>query len=89
MKLEKLKGAWVKELSFILWAYRTIRRTPTGETPFSLAYRSKAIISVELGLPNYRRAHFSTSQNDENLSISLNLIEDIKNAAQVNIVTYQ
>ena len=28
------KGIWSDELPSILWAYRTIARTPTGETPF-------------------------------------------------------
>ena len=89
VKLEKLKGAWVEELPFVLWAYRTTTRTAIGETPFSLAYGSEAMIPVEVGLPSFRRAHFNPSYNDENLSVSLDLIDELRNAAQVKVAAYQ
>ena len=38
------KGIWPDELPGVLWAYRTTVRTPTGETPFKLAYGSEAVI---------------------------------------------
>ena len=47
-RLEKAKGLWVDELPGVLWAYRTTPRTPTGETPFSLAFGTEAVIPVEL-----------------------------------------
>ena len=43
-RLEGAKGIWPEELPSILWAYRTIVRTPTGETPFWLTYGSEAVI---------------------------------------------
>lgn len=58
-KLEKLKGAWVVELPYVLWAYRTTTRTSTGETPFSLAYGAEVVIPVEVGMLNHQRAHFN------------------------------
>ena len=67
VKLEKLKGVWVEELPYVLWAYRTTTRTSTGETPFSLAYGAEAMIPVEVGMPSYRRAYFDPRHNDENL----------------------
>ena len=33
-RLEGEKGVWSNELAGVLWAYRMIVRTPTGETPF-------------------------------------------------------
>ena len=38
----------------VLWAYRTIVRTPTMETPFKLAYGSVAVMPVEVHMANYR-----------------------------------
>ena len=38
----------------LLWAYRMTARTPTGETPFRLTYRSEAVILAEVGLTSYR-----------------------------------
>ena len=37
-RLEGAKGVWPDELPGVLWVYRTTMRTPTGETPFKLAY---------------------------------------------------
>ena len=44
MHLQGAKGVWPDELPGVLWAYRTTVRTPTGETPFKLAYGSEAVI---------------------------------------------
>ena len=33
-RLDGAKGIWSDELPSIMWAYQTIARTPTGETPF-------------------------------------------------------
>ena len=35
--LEGAKGIWPDELLGVLWVYRIMARTPTGETPFCLA----------------------------------------------------
>ena len=40
-KLQQKKGLWVAELPNVLWAYRTTRRTATGETPYSLVFGQK------------------------------------------------
>ena len=48
--LDKAKIKWVEKLSEILWAYRTTKRVPTSETPFSLAYGTEVIIS-DISLP--------------------------------------
>ena len=52
--LEEAKGIWPEELPSVLWAYRTIARTSTRETPFQLAYGSEVVIPAEVGLTNYR-----------------------------------
>ena len=33
-KLDDVKGGWSEELPNVLWAYKTMARTLTGETPF-------------------------------------------------------
>lgn len=87
VKLEKLKGAWVDELPYMLWAYWTTTRMSTGETPFSLAYGSEVVIPIEVGMLDHRRAHFNSQQNDDNLAINLDLIEELRNIAQVRVAT--
>ena len=49
-KLEDLKGKWVEYLPEVLWAYRTTRKSATQETPFALAFGTKAVAAVEIGL---------------------------------------
>lgn len=49
-RLEDAKEKWVKELSFVLWAFRTTPRRSTEETPYSLAYGTKFVIPLEVEL---------------------------------------
>ena len=64
-RLEGLKGILLEELPSILWAYRTMTRTPTRETPFRLACGSEAVILAEVGLTSYRVGNHDESKNDE------------------------
>ena len=64
-RLEGAKGIWPEELPSILWAYRTMARTPTRETPFQLRYGSEAIIPAEVGLTSYRVHNHDKFKNDE------------------------
>ena len=39
---------WHEKLPFALYAYRTAVRTSTGAIPFSLVYRMKAVLPIEV-----------------------------------------
>ncbi|XP_072071792.1 uncharacterized protein [Arachis hypogaea] len=52
--LDSKKGAWADELASVLWSYRTIEKSSTGETPFRLTYGVDAMIPVEIGEPSPR-----------------------------------
>ncbi|CAL2277650.1 unnamed protein product [Prunus armeniaca] len=75
-QLDNAKGAWPKKLPKALWAIRTSFRTSTEETPFSLAFGSKAVVPVEIGEPSYRTESFAPKANEEALALSLDLIEE-------------
>ncbi|CAL2256363.1 unnamed protein product [Prunus armeniaca] len=62
---------------------RTSYRTATGETPFSMAFGSEAVVPVEIGEPSYRTEAFALKANEEALALSLDLIEERR--AQVNL----
>ncbi|XP_059638806.1 uncharacterized protein LOC132281085 [Cornus florida] len=47
-KLKDKKGTWPEELPSMLWAYRTMARTPTRETPFLLTFGSEAVVLTEV-----------------------------------------
>ena len=59
------KGIWPNKLPSVLWAYRTTTRTPTGETPFRLAYGIEAVIPAEMGLTSYRVESYDKDKNKE------------------------
>ena len=63
--LEGAKGVWPDELPSVLWAYRTTVRTPTGETPFKLAYGSEAIIPAKVHMANHRVMKYRDEENKE------------------------
>ena len=64
-QLEGEKGIWLDELPSVLWVYRTMARTPTGEAPFWLVYRSDAVIPTKVGLTSYRVENHDESKNNE------------------------
>lgn len=45
-------------------------KTSIGEIPFTMAYESEVVISVEVGIPSYRVQHYDEeSNNKENLDL--------------------
>ena len=66
-KLDDANNAWPEELPNVLWAYRTIARTPAGEAHFKLTYGTEAVIPVEVGVTSTRLAAFSKEENDDKL----------------------
>ena len=88
-RLDDAKGRWVEELPHVLWAYRTTPRRSTGETPFSLSYGVEAVIPIETSFPTLRTQSFNPSNNDELLERSLDLIEERRESAMVQLAYYQ
>ena len=88
-RLDDAKGRWVEELPHVLWAYRTTPRRSTGETPFSMSYGAEAVILIETGFPTLRTQSFNSSNNDEFLERILDLIEERRESATVQLAYYQ
>ena len=88
-RLEGTKGIWPDELPSVLWAYRTTARTPTGETPFRLAYGSDAVIPTEVGLTSYRVENYDKDKNEEAMHLQLNLIDEVRATVEQRLVRYQ
>ena len=88
-RLEGAKGIWPDELPSVLWAYKTIVRTLTRETPFKLAYGSDAVIPVEFGLTSYRMTHYKDDENEKQLRLSLDLINKVKMDSEQRVACYK
>ena len=78
IRLEGAKGVWPDELPEVLWAYKTTVRTPTGETPFKLAYGSEAVIPAEVLVANHRVMKCQDEENEEQLRLNLDLIDEVR-----------
>ena len=87
--LEGAKGVWLDELPGVLWVYRTIVRTPTGETPFKLAYGSEAVIPAEVHMANHRVMTYQDKDNEEQLHLNLDLIDEVRTDAEHRTAKYK
>ena len=63
-------------------------RKSTGETPFSMTYGAEAIIPLETGFPTSRTSSFNPRDNDEKMTKSLDLIEEKREKAMVQLAYY-
>ncbi|GKF31106.1 reverse transcriptase domain-containing protein, partial [Tanacetum coccineum] len=45
-RLGKDNKNWLEEISHVLWAHRTMIKSSNGDTPFSLTYRTEAVIRL-------------------------------------------
>ena len=84
-RLEGAKGVWPDKLPGVLWAYRTTVRTPTGETPFKLAYGSEAVIPAEV----HRVTMYQDKDNEEQLRVNLDLIDEVRTDVEKRTARYK
>ena len=78
-KLQQRKGLWVEELPNVLWAYRTTKRTATGETPYSRAFGTEAVSPSVHRLISFRVQQFEPEDNEVKLRANLDLLEEKQN----------
>ena len=88
-RLDDAKGKLIEELPHVLWTYRTTPQKSTGETPFSMTYGAEAVIPLENGFPTMRTSTFSSDGNDELLKKSLDLVEERRENAMMQLAYYQ
>ena len=88
-RLDDAKGKWVEELPHVIQTYRTPPRRSIGKTPFSMTYRAEVVIPLETGFPTLRTSTFTSDGNDELLKKSLDLIEEQRENAMVQLAYYQ
>lgn len=77
------------ELPHVLWTYRTTPRRSTVETPFSMTYSIEAVIPLEVIFSTIRTSQFNIDENARLLSTGLDLVEERKEVATVQMAHYQ
>ena len=88
-RLDDVNGKWVEELPHVLWTYRTTPRRSTRETHFSMMYGAEAVIPLENGFPTLRTSTFTSNGNNELLKKNLDLVEERRENAMVQLGYYQ
>ena len=86
--MEDLKGKWVEYLPEVLWAHKTTYKSTTQETPFALAFGTKAVAPVKVGLKSPRIEFASAKHNEEVLCLNLDLLEEKREQVLKRIEDY-
>ena len=73
----------------MLWAYRTTVRTPTGETPFKMAFGTEAVVPMEVGVSSLRRASYDEQSNDDGRKLALDCLLEVRDDAAQRMALYQ
>ena len=79
----------MEELQHILWTYQITHHKSVGEMPFTMTYGAKAVIPLETGFTTLKTSFFTSSSNDGLLEKSLDLIEEKRENAMVQLAYYQ
>jgi hypothetical protein len=51
-KMVVIDKDWNEMLPFVFYAYRTMVRTSTGATPYSLVYRMEIVVPLKVKIPS-------------------------------------
>ena len=73
----------------MLWAYKTMVRTPTGETPFKMAFGIEAVVPMEVGMSSLRRASYDEQSNDDGRKLALDCLLEVRDDAAQRMALYQ
>ena len=64
-------------------------RTPTGETPFRLAYESEVVIPAKVELTSYKVENHDENRNDKAICLQLDLVDEVRATAEQRLARYQ
>ena len=86
--MKSAKGRWAEELPKVSWAYQTTLKRSTGETHFSMIYKTEAMLLVEIGLPSMKTTSFTPNKNELLMAEQLDLAEENKEMMSVQLTEY-
>ena len=87
-RLDDAKEKWVEELPHVLWTYQTTPCKSTRETQFLITYGVEAVIPLETRFPMLRTSSFTPTSNDGLLEKILDLTEERRENAMVQLAYY-
>ncbi|RZS25357.1 hypothetical protein BHM03_00058543, partial [Ensete ventricosum] len=72
-----------------LWASRTTPKTPTGKSPYSLAFGTKAVLPPKVIFSTLRVQTQHQEESDQQLHENLNLLEEKRADAHLGALAYR
>ena len=87
--LRSIRSGEVMEVQAVLWAYKTMHKSATQETPFALAFGTEAVAPVEIGLKSPRIELTSVEHNGEALRLNLDLLDEKREQVLKHTEDYQ
>ncbi|RRT34347.1 hypothetical protein B296_00041504 [Ensete ventricosum] len=81
--------SWVEELPSILWASQTTPKTPTGESPYSLAFGTEAVLPPKVVFPTLRVQTHGEEASNQQLRENLDLLEEKHTDAHLRTLAYR
>ena len=82
-------GAWVDELPSVLWVLQTTPKAASGESPFSLALRTKVVLPPEMTFLTWQTNTFEENDSEEGLRANLDLLEERRAEAHLRTLAYK
>nr|GEZ88721.1 protein NYNRIN-like [Tanacetum cinerariifolium] len=83
-RIGRERKGWVDELPNVLWDHRTSLKTSNGETPYSLTFRSEAVILAKIGMPTYWTMMIKDGDdNEEEIRLNIDLLTERREAAAI------
>jgi transposase InsO family protein len=82
-RLKPYAGKWVKELLSILWALHPTPSRAMGHMPFSLVYRSEAMLPTKVEHKSFCMQHFREERSDDSRVDDLTRLEVLSEAAVI------
>ncbi|XP_074377405.1 uncharacterized protein LOC141718936 [Apium graveolens] len=77
-KVEHSRNTWADELLHIIWAYRTTCKVATEATPFMMAYKTEAVVPLEITHGSPRVEAYEPETNEEGMRLTLDLIDEVR-----------
>ncbi|KAF8408693.1 hypothetical protein HHK36_004756 [Tetracentron sinense] len=89
--IEGAHKKWCQRLSTELWAYRTLARTATGVTPFSLVYGTEVVVPLEVKISSTRIEVFDEEMANLQATrlAQLEVIDERREAIAMKTKAYQ
>uniref|UniRef100_A0A804HWW3 Uncharacterized protein n=1 Tax=Musa acuminata subsp. malaccensis TaxID=214687 RepID=A0A804HWW3_MUSAM len=88
-RVSAARSAWTDELPSVLWSLRTTPKTATGESPYSLTFRTEAVLPPEVAIPTLRTRNYDEKITDEGLRASLDMLEERRADAHLKALSYK